>query len=78
MKYKQRRDEDIIKVLGKNIRKYRKAKGLTQTQFAKLFEGDMYSQISRMERGTVNSTITLINCVAQVLEVRASDLLQKD
>ncbi len=57
------------------IRKYRLAKGLTQSELA--FEcGDKdWSQISRMERGLVNFSISYLLLVSEVLEIPAKELL---
>ncbi len=63
------RNDDQLKVIGDKIRKYRLAKGYTQSELA--FEcGDKdWSQISRMERGLVNFSISYLLLVAQVLRI---------
>jgi transcriptional regulator with XRE-family HTH domain len=72
---KNARRDDQLKMIGQNIRKFRLAKGLTQNELA--FEcGDKdWSQISRMERGLVNFSISYLFIVAEVLEVEPKDLL---
>ena len=57
------------------MRKYRLDKGLTQSELA--FEcGDKdWSQISRMERGLVNFSISYLLLVAEVLDISPKDLL---
>lgn len=69
------RKEDQLKIIGENIRKYRLSKGLTQSELA--FEcGDKdWSQISRMERGLVNFSISYLLIVAEVLGISPKDLL---
>jgi len=74
---KKRRDVKGIAILGSNIRKYRKLKGLTIAQLANQMDVD-YSQISRMELGKVNTNISMIFAVAEVLEISAYQLLQED
>jgi|GEM_PF-574886 len=74
---KKRRNENGITVLGNNIRRYRKLKGLTISQLANQMDVD-YSQVSRMELGTVNTNISMIFAVAEALEIKASKLLEDD
>ncbi|WP_090559706.1 helix-turn-helix domain-containing protein [Pedobacter hartonius] len=74
---KKRRNEKGITALGNNIRKYRKLRGLTISQLANQMDVD-YSQISRMELGTVNTNISMIFAVADVLEIKAAQLLEDD
>ena len=74
-KTKHFRKDDQLKIIGDMIRKYRLARGLTQAELA--FEcGDKdWSQISRMERGLVNFTISYLLLVAEVLEIPPKELL---
>jgi transcriptional regulator with XRE-family HTH domain len=76
-KIKQFRNDDQLKSIGEKIRKFRIAKGYTQSELA--FEcGDKdWSQISRMERGLVNFSISYLLLVAEVLEISPKDLLPK-
>lgn len=74
---KKRRDERGITILGNNIRKYRKLRGLTISQLANQMDVD-YSQISRMELGIVNTNISMVFAVADILEVKAHQLLEDD
>ncbi|MEI9912626.1 MAG: helix-turn-helix transcriptional regulator [Bacteroidota bacterium] len=75
IKTKHFRNDDQLKAIGDKIRKYRLAKGLTQAELA--FEcGDKdWSQISRMERGLVNFSISYLLLVAEILEISPKDLL---
>jgi len=72
---KQFRNDEALKIIGANIRKYRLAKGLTQIELA--FEcGDIdWSQISRMERGLVNFSISYLLQVAHVLNISPKEIL---
>lgn len=69
------RNDEQLKIIGDRIRKHRLAKGLTQSELA--FEcGDKdWSQISRMERGLVNFTISYLLLIAEILEIQPKDLL---
>ncbi len=74
-KIKHLRKDDQLKSIGDKIRKHRLAKGYTQAELA--FEcGDKdWSQISRMERGLVNFSISYLLLVAEILEISPKDLL---
>lgn len=74
-KIKHLRSDEQLKEIGDKIRKYRLAKGYTQAELA--FEcGDKdWSQISRMERGLVNFSISYLLLVAEALEISPKDLL---
>jgi len=72
---KQYRNDQQLKRIGDNIRKYRKAKSMTQADLAFACGDKDWSQISRMERGLVNFTISYLLLVAKVLEVNPKELL---
>lgn len=73
--FKHYRKDEQLKIIGDKIRKIRLSKGLSQSELA--FEcGDKdWSQISRMERGLVNFSISYLLQVAEKLHVPAKDLL---
>lgn len=72
----QIKDEDFLRIIGEKIRSYRIEKGMTQTELAIACEDNKdYSQISRMERGKVNFSITYLKLVAEALDVTPQDLL---
>ena len=74
---KLRRNQQAISTLAKNVRKYRKEKNLTLQELA--YKANMdYSQIGRVERGTVNAHISLLWDIADALEVAPSQLLLED
>jgi len=75
LKKKHFRKDNQLKIIGENIRRHRLAKGMTQNELA--FEcGDKdWSQISRMERGLVNFSISYLLLVAEVLEIQPRELL---
>ena len=66
---KQYRNDAQLKLIGENIRKYRLLKGFTQAELAFECGEKEWSQISRMERGLVNFTISYLLLVAEVLEI---------
>ena len=72
---KQYRDDDQLKFIGEQIRKFRLEKGLTQVDLAFECGEKDWSQISRMERGLINFTISYLFLVASALEVSPRDLL---
>jgi len=74
---RHRRNEEAIMTLANNIRKYRRERNLTINQLA-LEIGVDYSQIGRMERGTINPNISIIYDIAQVLKIEPYLLLIKE
>jgi len=73
---KQRRNERGIAILARNVRKYRTEKGLTISQLALNLEVD-YSQVSRIERGVVNATISMIFEIANELKIPPHQLIEE-
>jgi transcriptional regulator with XRE-family HTH domain len=62
-----------VKAFGKNIRKIRKEKGISQEQLA--FDTDMeLRQIGRIERGEINTGIKSVFIIAKALSVSPKDL----
>lgn len=70
-----KRNETALKILGANVRKYRKAKGLTIMQLADMLEVD-YSHMSKIERALVNTGVTSIFDIAAALDIQAFQLLE--
>lgn len=66
-------DSAFLIAFGKNLRKHRKLKGFTQAQLA-IDLGFDISQISRIERGIINTSIGNINSIAKVLKIDIKDL----
>ena len=64
-----------IKQIGKNMRKYRLAKGLTQLDLAATC-GFHESNIGRLENGNTNPTIKTLIKIAKALEVKLTDLVR--
>ena len=66
-------DSAFLIAFGKNLRKHRKLKGFTQAQLA-IDLGFDISQISRIERGIINTSIVNINSISRVLKIEIKDL----
>ncbi len=60
-------EKAFLIAFGKNLRKVRKARGFTQAQLANDI-GIEISQISRIERGTINTSIGNIFLIAKALK----------
>lgn len=61
--------------MGRNIRRLREAKGLSQEQFADE-AGIHRTYVSDLERGSRNPTIRVVERVASALGVTASEILK--
>lgn len=69
---KQDRNTILIN-FGKNLRLTRLAKGFTQEQLANEL-GVEISQISRIERGVINTSISTLYSISKVLNIEISEL----
>lgn len=66
---------NIRRVLSRNVKELRKAKGLSQEELA--FASELHrTYISGVERGVRNPTITVLAKIAQALEVGPDRLLK--
>lgn len=62
------RNEKFIKAFGKNLRKLRTSKGVSQESLA--YEADIpINQVGRIERGEINTTLVTIKALAEALDV---------
>ncbi len=68
---------DMRRLVGRNTRKIRLAKGLTQEQLAER-SGFSQQYISDLERGRRNPTVVSVYELAQALGVHYLELLQPD
>lgn len=67
---------DIKRLVGQNIAKLRKQRGLSQEELA--FDTDLHrTYISGIERGIRNPTIVNIEKIAKALNVPPSELMKK-
>ncbi|TCP26667.1 helix-turn-helix protein [Tenacibaculum skagerrakense] len=67
------RDEKYIIEFGKNLRKLRKSKNITQEKLA-FSIGIEISQISRIERGIVNTSISTVKAISDSLKIDIKEL----
>jgi transcriptional regulator with XRE-family HTH domain len=74
MKKTHYRDEAVIKSFGKKVRALREAKGQTIEDFANSVELHV-TQLSRIELGKTNVTISYIMRLAAALEVPVTSLM---
>ncbi|GLV24491.1 helix-turn-helix domain-containing protein [Sphingobium sp. TomTYG45] len=66
---------DVVELLGKNVRHYRKLRGMTQEELA--HSADMKrTYVSDLERGTRNPSVRALGRLADALKVDPSALLQ--
>lgn len=68
---------DVVQLLGANVRRYRKLKGMTQEQLAHEV-GMERSYISDLERGTRNPSVRALGRLAEALSVSPMQLLESD
>lgn len=71
------RDQQAIEKLGQNVRKYRILKGLTIVKLSEECDVE-YSTISKIERGLINTTISMIVLIAKALTISPSQLLEEN
>ncbi len=67
--------EELAVKIGCNIRKVRKAKNLTIKDLA--FSADIeYTQVSRIERGKLNTSAYNLYIISEALEINISSLFE--
>lgn len=71
------KDADFILSLGLNIKRFRKAKGLTQEQLAEL-AGISYKYLGEIERGETNPSIGTLVRIANGLNVSLEHLIKTE
>lgn len=65
---------DVVQLLGANVRRHRKLKGMSQEELA--LEADMErSYVSDLERGTRNPSVRALGRLANALGVAPHELL---
>jgi transcriptional regulator with XRE-family HTH domain len=67
---------EIREVLALNLRKYRRAKGLSQEELAHRADVDR-TYVSALERSVYAATIEVVDSLARGLGVEAADLLKR-
>lgn len=71
------RDEDFIQKFGQRLKEIRKSKKVSQEELA-FKAGFELSQIGRIERGTINTSISHVSAIAKALDIPASELFKFD
>lgn len=67
------KDNDYLKEFGKHLKKLREDSGMSQEELANNAEVSL-PQITRIERGTVNTTICTIKALAKGLSLKTSEM----
>lgn len=67
------KNSEFLIQFGKNLKKIRKAKGFSQSELANDL-GIEVSQISRIERGVINTSIGNVKAISIILKVKTKDL----
>lgn len=68
-------EAQYIKHIGQNIKRLRKARNLSQVQFADMCDREK-TFINRIEAGTTNSTIKTYVLIAKALQVEPIELFK--
>ena len=69
------RNSDYLRAFGKNLKVLREKCGLSQEELS--FRADIpFSQIGRIERGEINTTISTVYVLASALEIPESTLFE--
>ncbi|RDB05624.1 helix-turn-helix domain-containing protein [Runella aurantiaca] len=69
------RDNSSLKRFGSNLPRLRESKGLSQEEL--YFRANLSkNQVGNIERGEVNTTISIAYALAQALEIEVSELFQ--
>jgi len=66
---------EAMRLLAGNVRRYRNEQNLSQEALANL-AGIEYSQVSRLERGILNTSVSVIVAIATALKIRPAQLLE--
>ena len=69
------RDTYAIQLLAKNLKRYRLEQNLTQEELANK-AGIEFSTVSRIERGLLNASISLVFAIAKALDIEPTLLLK--
>jgi len=65
--------KEFLLAFGKNLRLLRKEKGLTQEELANELDVEI-SQISRIERGVISTSVSNCYKISKVLKISVQDL----
>ena len=67
---------DVRRLVGQNLRRFRKAAGFSQEELADLARLDR-TYVGGIERGIRNPTVQVLQDLASVLKIRPADLLRE-
>jgi len=67
------RDDKYLKRFGANLRKVRKARGISQEELGNDLDFSQ-AHIARIEAGSINTSISHIVAIAKILKVHPSEL----
>ncbi len=71
------RNKDLLEAFGKHLREIRESNGISQETLA--YNANIpVSQVGRIERGEINTTISTIYLISQALKVDFIDLMSFD
>jgi transcriptional regulator with XRE-family HTH domain len=69
------RDKELLSLIGKNIKKNREKRGLTQEE-ASNSSGIEYKRWQKLEAGGANFTIYTLNRIAKILKVAPNKFME--
>jgi transcriptional regulator with XRE-family HTH domain len=75
-KKKYIRTDKKVKAFGERLRYLRMRKGMTMQELADLCDIE-YSQLSRIERGIINTSLSNIYVLAEQLEIKVKELFEE-
>jgi transcriptional regulator with XRE-family HTH domain len=70
-----KRNDKAIKAFGKRLIEIRKAKGVSQEELAYRCDIEL-SQIGRIERGVINTSISNVFLIAKALKIEPKELFE--
>lgn len=65
------------RIIGANIRRYRKLRGMTQEALAMAADLDL-RYLGGIERGEHNPTVSVLGRISEALEIHPTDLFDED
>lgn len=68
-------DKEILLRVGNRIREVRESKGIHQAELARLCERER-SWMARIETGNINSSILVLNRIANALDVKLEEIVK--
>lgn len=68
MQVNYRHNDAYCKAFGKQLRKLREGKGISMRKLAAMAEIE-YSQLSKIERGVINTTISTVQALSETLDI---------